>query len=103
VAYRKVRARLGERITLQDFVKIPGERDRFAVDFDTGFNLMSMEERNVLVRESVGREGAFRYREESTPVIVCADDRGRLIQRCKATDEAEQREWAALAKKFKSE
>jgi hypothetical protein len=103
VAYRKVRARLGERITLQDFVRIPGERDRFPVDFDTGFNLISMEERNVLVRESVGREGAFRYREEATPVIVCADDRGRLIERCEAANQEEQREWASLAKKYKTE
>lgn len=103
VAYRKVKARLGERITLQDFVKIPGERERFAVDFDTGFNLVSMEERNVLARESVGREGAFRYREETTPVIVCANERGRLIERCEATDEPEQREWASLAKKYKTE
>ena len=103
MATRKVRARLGERITLQDFVRIPGDRDRFPVDFDTGFNLISMEERNVLVRESVGREGAFRYREEATPVIVCADDWGRLIERCEAANQEEQREWASLAKKYKTE
>ena len=104
IANRKPRIAVGERIGLRDFVKIPGERGRFAVDFDTGFTLLAAEEaRPALVREAVGREGTFRYREETTPVILCVDDQGRLLQRSKTADQTEQRGWAARFKKLKAE
>ena len=104
IANRKIRLAPGQRVTLRDFVRIPGEKGRFAVDFDTGYTLLAIEEaRPTLVRETIGREGAFRYREETTPLILCVDEKGRLLVRSKTGDQAEQREWSALFKKFKTE
>jgi hypothetical protein len=91
-------------VGLRDFVKVPGESGRFAVDFDTGFTLLAVEEaRPVLVRESLGRDGKFRFREEVTPAILCVDDQGRLLERSKAGDQAEQRAWSSRFKKAKAE
>lgn len=92
---QKIEIQPGQRIADRDFVKIPGQSGRFVLDYDTGYTLLSGDDaRPVRVRDTVGRTGAFEYRQESAPTIYAVDAEGNIVERNKLLDQTDQRVWA---------